>query len=353
MKHVDIVVVGAGVAGSIFAANTDKELQVVVIDKKDHSNVNKGFKKPCGGLLSVDAQRSLARLNLTLPLYVLANPQIFAVETIDEHYKFSRLYQRSYINIHRHRFDHWLASLIPNHVDVIDNAFVQRIDQQNDYYVVTYAKNKITHRIACTSIVGADGASSIVRRFISTKPIHQYLAIQEHVFKKTQKAQYTCYFNKHLTTSYGWSSNKDDSFIYGVALPLNNAHESFNQFKDMVIKYHPLEAQAHLKEACLVNCPTSLHQLELGKNNILLIGEAAGWISPSSLEGISYAIDSALIATYCVNQDGVQHKKYRSKSMHLKVKIFLKILKAHVLYNPYLRQLIMRSKIQTITLFKK
>jgi len=37
--------------------------------------------------------------------------------------------------------------------------------------------------------------------------------------------------------------------------------------------------------------------------------------------------------------------------MHLKVKIFLKILKAHVLYNPYLRQLIMRSKIQTITLF--
>lgn len=39
--------------------------------------------KPCGGLLSEDAQRSLARYDITLPKDVLVDPQIFAVKTID------------------------------------------------------------------------------------------------------------------------------------------------------------------------------------------------------------------------------------------------------------------------------
>jgi flavin-dependent dehydrogenase len=42
-----------------------------------------------------------------------------------------------------------------------------------------------------------------------------------------------------------------------------------------------------------VNSPKSIREIECGKENIFLIGEAAGFISPSSLEGISYAMDSA------------------------------------------------------------
>jgi len=38
--------------------------------------------KPCGGLLSEDAQLSLARYDITLPKDVLVDPQIFAVKTI-------------------------------------------------------------------------------------------------------------------------------------------------------------------------------------------------------------------------------------------------------------------------------
>ena len=39
--------------------------------------------KPCGGLISGDAQKALASFDMTLPKDVLVDPQIFAVKTID------------------------------------------------------------------------------------------------------------------------------------------------------------------------------------------------------------------------------------------------------------------------------
>ena len=55
--------------------------------------------KPCGGLLSEDAQRSLARYDITLPKDVLVDPQIFSVKAIDLEAGLVRHYQRTYLNM--------------------------------------------------------------------------------------------------------------------------------------------------------------------------------------------------------------------------------------------------------------
>lgn len=53
-------------------------------------------------------------------------------------------------------------------------------------------------------------------------------------------------------------------------------------------------------EACLVLSPSSLKQLCYGRDNCFLIGEAAGFISPSSLEGISKPLKVPISSENCL-----------------------------------------------------
>ena len=77
----DIAIVGLGPAGATLARLLDSRFSVVALDLKRADG--QGFHKPCGGLLAPDAQKALARFNLTLPKEVLVDPQIFTVRTID------------------------------------------------------------------------------------------------------------------------------------------------------------------------------------------------------------------------------------------------------------------------------
>ena len=76
----DVAIVGAGPAGATLARLIGGRFATAVIDKKGASD---GFRKPCGGLLSPDAQRALSRFDMTLPTDVLVSPQIFTVKTMD------------------------------------------------------------------------------------------------------------------------------------------------------------------------------------------------------------------------------------------------------------------------------
>lgn len=350
MKHYDVVVVGGGVAGCVFALTCPTELDVLVIDKKRCDGSPDGFEKPCGGLLSDDAQKSLAKLGLTLPLSVLVNPQIFAVKTMDANSKLTRFYQRFYINIHRHRFDCWLASLIKDKVTFVDDALVVDIQHKDKQTVVTYKKDNQTVTTSCTTCVGADGAASQVRKSITKKPIRQYLAIQEHTKASDVNPQLSCFFDSSITDCYGWASVKDDLLIYGVALPLNQSQLRFNEFKEMIHSFGIPLKEVIKKEACLVSSPSSPTQIVLGKDNVVLIGEAAGFVSPSSLEGISYAMDSAMCASKSFINKEFSLKRYKHLTFSLKLKITLKILKSFVLYTPWIRKLVLKSKIKAIKL---
>ena len=101
MEHFDVAIIGLGPAGAALARQLSGKMRVIALDKKRQCG-NEGFTKPCGGLLAPDAQRSFIRDGITLPVDVIANPQIFSVKTIDVAASLTRNYQRSYININRH-----------------------------------------------------------------------------------------------------------------------------------------------------------------------------------------------------------------------------------------------------------
>ena len=85
----------------------------------------------------------------------------------------------------------------------------------------------------------------------------------------------------------------------------------------------------------------------MGNDRIFLIGEAAGMISPSSFEGISYALLSSEALAQAFNSKE-PHKKYFTLTKKLRLKLRQKAIKRDILASPSLRSKIMRLGITAI-----
>lgn len=346
----DIVIVGLGPAGANFARLIDtSKYRVAAIDKKN-TNDKGGFKKPCGGLLAPDAQRSLAKLNLPLPGEVLVSPQIFYVKTIDMDNNLSRNYQRFYINIDRYKFDQWMMSLIPTAVDVFSGSTVTDIQQKNGFYEIQFSKNNKKQTIRAKQIVGADGANGIVsRKFLNKREDALKLSIQEWYEQSSDVPFFSCVFDSKNSDSYSWSLSKNGCFIFGGAYDKREAKVEFENQKQKLRSYGIDLSKPIKREACFLYRLRRAKDFRPGKGNIVMLGEAAGFISPSSYEGISGALNSSYILSSVFNERSKDIlKRYKKATRKLRVKYILKILKARILDNKVLRKYIMKSGIQSM-----
>lgn len=349
----DFAIIGLGPAGSTVARLLDKRYKVIAIDKKTE-NASFGFKKPCGGLLAPDAQKKLSGFNLTLPKDILVDPQIFAVRTIDLGKNIERCYQRFYINLDRDKFDRWLISLIPSSVLVEKGAIVNGIEKCDGFYSLTYLHGGEEKTVRAKNIIGADGSNSFVRKCLfPKKKIRRYMSIQQHFTEQNPAPFYSCLFDPAITDSYCWSVSKDGILILGGAFPVKNAKERFALLKEKFCAKGFALGEPLKTEACLVSRPERNRDFCVASNNAYFVGEAAGFISPSSLEGISFALDSAHILAKILSSNTKKPcKKYYKKTLPLRAKILLKRLKEPFLYNPFLRKLIMKSGLMSIEIDK-
>jgi len=344
----DIAIIGLGPAGATLARLIDPKYKVIAIDKK--TGEPGGFMKPCGGLLATDAQRALSAFHLTLPKDILVDPQIFAVETMDLKAGLIRNYPRFYMNMDRHKFDLWLESLIPASVDIVKGA-CKDVRRSDGGFAIKVHKAAEIVEIRARYVVGADGANSILRRCLFPgKKLKSYVSIQEWFEDKNPHPIYSCFFDADLTDCYAWGVSKDGKFILGGAFPPQNCAENFKKLKNKLPPRYEL-GKPLKREACMVLRPAGPKDFIFGDDGAFLVGEAAGLISPSSLEGISYAFNSASKLADVFNSARKNlNNAYNRAILPIILKLLAKNLKSIFLYTPMFRWLIMKIGIGSINI---
>lgn len=349
MKHYDIAIVGAGPAGSTLARVLEFKYKVLLIDGRELDKAPNKTIKNCGGLIAPDAQKALASFGLAIPKSVLVTPQMFSVKTIDFDNNLVQNYQRNYINVDRELFDRWLVSLTS-----CNRAFGCRFKsaiKKDNIYELTISKNAKKQIVTANIVVGADGANSRVKKLLKVnKEPKRYISIQEWFKNSKNLNEYVAMFDSEVSNFYSWIIPKGEHIIFGTAIEEGkNASYHHNIQKQKLNSMGYNLTNPIKKEGCFLLRPMGSKDIYLGNDKFALVGEAAGFISPTSAEGISYAMLSANALGEAIIENRENFLKlYSNKTAFLKRNIDFKMLKYPVMYNRLIRKVVIGSKIGTI-----
>jgi len=350
MTHYDITIIGAGPAGATLARTLQDNYKVLLVDKRPLDTVPSKRIKNCGGLIAPDAQKALAGFGLSIPKSVLVSPQMFSVHTIDFDNGLSRDYQRHYINVDRERYDRWLVSLVDERVEqMFGTRFRQAALLDTEGYKVTLLQEGKALEITTDILIGADGANSKVKKMLSTQTHtpKRYISIQEWFPNTTGLNQYVAMFDSQISDFYSWIIPKDGEIIFGSAIEEGKDIHRLHALQKQKLSAYGYDLSAPRKrEGCHLLRPMGSRDIALGEGRVALIGEAAGFISPTSAEGISYAMLSGEALGRAIAEDKENYMDLYAKYVKpLKNNIAQKMLKYPAMYHRYLRKAIFKSGI--------
>ncbi len=339
MKRYDVIVVGAGTAGCSAAIHLPAGARALVIDRAGPE-----AERCCGGLMAHDAQSATARLGLELPAGVRVRPEPRDVRVTDLDSGRTQTYRRNYWNLDRPGFDCWLAGRAAGRAELRYNCGLVSVRPDAGGLAVTLVSDHRQEEVGCAHLVAADGANSRVRRLLfGTRPAPRVaIALQALLPPAAHVTNHEVLFSSVHTDFYAWLIPKPAGLLVGSAF----AHKARARalFDDLLAV---MANTYHLAGPALDRCsrplfrPARRAELLAGGDRVLLCGEAAGLVSPSSGEGISFALESGAAAGAAL-ADARPAAAYARAFRPLAGRVARKFVKARVIFSPPLRRLALR-----------
>lgn len=301
----DVVIVGAGAAGCTVAANLSDNLKVLIVDSKDFPR-----KKACSGILVTEG---IDFFQNNLDKSVLMQPNPLDIQYFDWNNSTQKVSKKGFFNTDRFALDNFLFDPVRSkkNVSFIKNTnFVEFTTTADKLYkVVMLESNGLVKPVITKYLVGCDGALSNVRRKIDFKNIKFYIGMQEFIKSDIPLDKAYFIFDDEITDFYAWVIPKKPFVEIGALLDPRDSKEKFLLFKKKVNEKFKISGDGIVNSAIALR-PSSINDICLGKDSVLLCGEAAGLISPSSAEGISYALRSGRNCAYAINSGKGPLKEY-------------------------------------------
>jgi geranylgeranyl reductase family protein len=280
----DLVVVGAGPAGAataIGALRTDPTLRVALLDRADFPR-----DKSCGDGVAPHVIDLLAEVGVTGTVDDRVPVHRLRISRGDV--GVDRAMRRPAWVLPREHFDHVL-------VEGAQSAGAQLVRHRVRELTDRTVDGVHTGRV----VVGADGAHSVVRRSLGSKPGPMAVALRGYApTPEARRGAQHIVFGNGRQPAYAWSFDRGDGLAnvgYGELLTDDG----------------PRPTRAHLLEQLEALLPGATdeasqwvgHQLPLStartptrRGPVLLAGDAAGLVNPMTGEGIYYAVATGLAA---------------------------------------------------------
>jgi geranylgeranyl reductase family protein len=285
----DVLIVGAGPAGSFLGYLLARAgLRVTIIDKATFPR-----DKVCGGGLS-NKTVELLPFDIGPVVQRRVTGAFLTYQNRDTVVK--DMGERSGIAVLRSEFDHFLlrkaieaGSRFHGHT-----AFVS-VTKAGDHVTVTTGRGELTARY----LVGADGVFSAVRQHVFGRDLVSYApAVEALVSVTPDKAarigNRVLFDFGGMPRGYGWIFPKIDHLNVGVfsIYPTESIKADLARFMRL---YDILEAPVSVRQLGFA-IPLKNRRRIFERDNVLLLGDAAGFAESFYGEGIYFALRSSLAA---------------------------------------------------------
>ncbi len=287
----DVVIVGAGPAGSTCAMVLKKEgIKTLILEKESFPR-----QKLCTGLVTGEGENILNRVYPSMPADVYAYPNRIEGPKVYHQSKLIINSKNIHRNFDRGRLDQWMAK--NSDAEIKFNAnFTEFISSKEGRIKIKYKNNFIEHEISCKYLVAADGGNStILQQVFPEKYAKATKAVgKQYRFKgKSNLDNKFFYLFMNNESFFRWAVPKDDTWIIGTGC--NDKFDidiNLNTYLDFLKKEFNLKGEIIAEEKIFFN--DLWKEYTLGQNNLLFAGEAAGFWGRAG-DGIWYGIESGRI----------------------------------------------------------
>ena len=308
-KKYDVVVVGAGPSGAAAARGLINEgLEVLIIDKKKLPRY-----KICSGIIFRKSQDITEKYFGEIPKSAYATPELLKgvrLWTDEENYRdwpFSKD-GKGAPNVWRSEYDYWLVK--NSGAEIKDSLALLDFSINGDNVLLNCRDvlNKKHINLECRYLISAEGSRSVIRTKLGPEfesELRWFIAYQNYYEGDSDLGPY--YFHGFLDPQYGdvyaWFSVKDGLQVFGTAVKKGNKIRPFlTKYTDLLKKRFGLKlTQVVRTSSCLGNYMCPKGKFYLGKRNVLLVGEAAGFLNAFG-EGISCALTTGLFAAEAISK---------------------------------------------------